>query len=173
MSNSLYDISVGSYIQTLSGMITVLNKGAEFAKDNKLNADDFVAMQLHDDMLPFLFQVSSVRLHSVDALTGLENGVFNAPKSTTPRNYQALIALMQDSLAELKLRSADQVNAYQGKPVIFKMGSYELPFIAENFILSFSLPNLNFHATTAYNILRAQGVPLGKVDFLGPMRIAV
>lgn len=53
----------------------------------------------------------------------------------------------------------------------FKAGSFELPFIAENFVLSFSLPNFYFHATTAYDILRMSGVPLGKMDFLGPMRV--
>ncbi len=48
----------------------------------------------------------------------------------------------------------------------------EIPFTAENFVLSFSLPNFYFHATTAYDILRMKGVPLGKLDYLGQMRAA-
>jgi hypothetical protein len=46
-----------------------------------------------------------------------------------------------------------------------------MPFTAEGFLLSFSLPNLHFHATTAYDILRTKGVPLGKRDYMGPLRL--
>jgi len=55
--------------------------------------------------------------------------------------------------------------------VIFKLGPNSMPFVAEDFILTFSLPNFYFHATTAYDILRSKGVPLGKKDFLGRMRM--
>ena len=60
----------------------------------------------------------------------------------------------------------------EGGTILFKVGDFEMPFTAENFILSFSLPNLYFHATTAYDILRMAGAPLGKMDFLGQMRMS-
>lgn len=173
MSNSLYDISVGSYLQALSGMTTVLDKGAAFAADKGLNVDDFVPSKLHDDMLPFLFQVNCARMHSIDALASLKSGEFIPPKSVTQRDYKGLQQMIADSIDELKEVSADEVNSAQGKTVIFKFGEREIPFTAENFILSFSIPNLNFHTTTAYDILRMHGVPLGKGDFLGQMRIGV
>ena len=53
----------------------------------------------------------------------------------------------------------------------FVMGERRMPFTAEGFLMSFSLPNLHFHATTAYDILRMQGVPLGKRDYLGGLRL--
>ena len=56
--------------------------------------------------------------------------------------------------------------------MLFRMGSTEIPFTTDSFLLSFSLPNFYFHATTTYNILRLHGVPLGKMDFLGPLRIS-
>jgi len=173
MSNSLYDISVGSYLQSLSGLSTVLTKGAQYATDNGLNADDFVSATIHSDMLPFLFQVNCARMHTVDALESLERGEFTPPKSIDQRDYAGLQSMVSDTIDELNQVSADQVNAAQGKTVIFKFGEREIPFTAENFILSFSIPNLNFHTTTAYDILRAQGVPLGKADFLGAMRVGV
>lgn len=173
MSNSLFDISVGSYLQALSGMTTVLEKGAVFATENGLNADDFVSAKLHDDMLPFLFQVNCARMHTIDALESLKSGEFSPPKSITQRDYKGLQQMIADTTAELNAVSADEVNSAQGKTVIFKFGKREIPFTAENFILSFSLPNLNFHTATAYDILRMQGVPLGKGDFLGQMRIGV
>ena len=67
----------------------------------------------------------------------------------------------------------ETINALAGKTVIFKLGANEMPFTAENFALSFSLPNFYFHATTAYDILRMKGVEIGKMDFLGKMRIGV
>ncbi len=173
MSNTLYDISVGSFLQSLSGLSIVLQKGADYAADKQLNVDDFVKASVHSDMLPFLFQVNCARMHTVDALDSLERGEFSPPKSTEQRDYAGLQTMVRETIDELKLVSADTVNAKQGKTVIFKFGGHEIPFTAENFILSFSLPNLNFHTTTAYDILRAQGVPLGKADFLGKMRIGV
>ena len=53
------------------------------------------------------------------------------------------------------------------------MGEMEIPFTAENFVMSFSLPNLYFHAATLYDMLRIQGVPIGKTDFLGPMAMGL
>ena len=55
--------------------------------------------------------------------------------------------------------------------MIFKIGGNEIPFTTENFVMSFSLPNFYFHATTAYDLLRQKGVPIGKMNFLGPMRM--
>jgi hypothetical protein len=63
------------------------------------------------------------------------------------------------------------VNALQGRDMAFQMRDFRIPFLAETFILSFSLPNFYFHAATTYDILRAKGVPLGKRDYLGQMRI--
>ena len=65
------------------------------------------------------------------------------------------------------------LGAIQGATAGHSVGERKLPFVAENFLLSFSLPNFYFHATTAYDILRSKGVPLGKRDFLGRPRIKV
>ena len=59
----------------------------------------------------------------------------------------------------------------ESQDVVFRLGGNELPFVAKDFLLSFSLPNFYFHATTAYDILRAEGAPLGKRDFLGAIRL--
>lgn len=53
----------------------------------------------------------------------------------------------------------------------FRMGDVEIPFAAENFVMSFSLPDCYFHATTTYDILRMQSVPLGETDYPGEMRV--
>ena len=58
-----------------------------------------------------------------------------------------------------------------GRPMCFSMGDMRMDFVAEEFLLSFSQPNFYFHATTAYDILRWKGVPLGKRDYIGRPRI--
>jgi hypothetical protein len=71
----------------------------------------------------------------------------------------------------LQALSREEIDVLEGKRVIFRLSSMQIPFFAENFVLSCSLPNRYFHATTAYDILRMAGVPLGKRDFLGQMRV--
>jgi uncharacterized protein len=60
-------------------------------------------------------------------------------------------------------------NALAGGDVTFRLGDRALPFTTEGFLMSFSLPNFFFHATTAYDILRHKGAPIGKRDFMGEM----
>ena len=65
----------------------------------------------------------------------------------------------------------ESIDALEGAEVVFEFRDTRLPFTAEQFFLSFSLPNFYFHATTAYDILRSRGVPLGKRDYLGRLRM--
>ena len=119
---------------------------------------------------PFRFQVISVVHHSLGAINGIKEGVFSTPPSLDS-DYAALQAMVKDAIGQLQAMPENEIEALAGKAMKFKMGDFEIPFTAENFILSFSLPNLYFHATTAYDILRMAGVPLGKRDFLGDMRM--
>ena len=66
---------------------------------------------------------------------------------------------------------AAEVDAFLGRDMRFAFGERQMNFTAENFLLSFSLPNFYFHAATAYDILRSKGLPLGKRDFMGRVRI--
>ena len=79
--------------------------------------------------------------------------------------------LTGETLDALKAMSPDDVNGLAGGTLLFKIGGNEIPFTAENFALSFSLPNFYFHAPTAYDILRSKGDPLGKRDFLGALKM--
>jgi uncharacterized protein len=64
-----------------------------------------------------------------------------------------------------------EVNGFEGRDMKFEFRDRSIPFTAENFLLSFSVPNFFFHASMAYGILRSKGVPLGKRDFMGQLRI--
>jgi hypothetical protein len=122
-------------------------------------------------MLPFRYQVISTISHSLGAIDGVRAGVFSPPTSMQELSYADLQKAVADARTALEAVSAEEVNGFQGKDVMFALGERKLPFTAENFLLSFSLPNFYFHASMAYGILRSKGAPLGKRDFMGRMRM--
>lgn len=171
MAISLYDISVSTYLQVLGGVAGVLAKGAEYAAEHDLDLPEIVETRLQPDMLPFRFQIISVAHHSLGAIEGIRQGLFQPPPSMPDLDYAGLQGLVDNAITKLKDTPREEIDALEGSSVTFRMGKVEIPFTTENFIMSFSLPNLLFHATTTYDILRMAGVPLGKLDFLGEMRV--
>ena len=171
MPFSLYDTSVASYLQTLGGVANILERGAAHAVENDLDLDELVRFKLKDDMLPFSFQVISVWHHSLGAIKGIKAGEFAPPPKMSGMDYSKLQGLVAEAQEALAGESREAIDALADNPLIFKLGGNELPFTNANFIMSFSLPNFYFHATTTYAILRMHGVPLGKMDYLGAIRM--
>jgi uncharacterized protein len=171
MAISLYDASVVSFLQTLGAVAAVMDRGFSHCADAGIAPNDVVEARLHPDMLPFRFQVLSTVHHSIGAIEGVKVGVFSPPTTMEPLDYAGLQKYVADGIAKLKALTPDEVNALEGRDMLFQMRDFKIPFTAEGFLLSFSLPNLHFHATTAYDILRTKGAPLGKRDYLGQMRV--
>jgi uncharacterized protein len=171
MSTSLYDISVATYLQTLGAVSRYLDKGLALCTEKGIDTNEIVEFRLFADMLPFRFQIVSVAHHSLGAVDGLNSGIFAPPRQTEPLDYRGLQKLIGDAILGLEGMNPADINAIEGREIVFRTGDRQIPFTAETFILSFSLPNFYFHATTAYDILRTKGVPLGKRDFMGNLRI--
>jgi len=171
MAIQLYDVSVTSFLQVLGGVTGFLEKGAAYCKDKGIDLNSVVETRLYEDMLPFRFQVMAVAHHSRGALEGVQKGVFGPPTGVADQNYAALQKIVADARTYLQGLKREDVNALEGKDVVFKLGERSMPFTAEGFLMSFSMPNLHFHATTAYDILRMKGAPLGKRDYMGPLRM--
>jgi hypothetical protein len=171
MAVALYDLTVASYLQTLGGVSGFLDRGLAHCRDNNLDPEEIVETRLHGDMLPFRFQIVSVAHHSLGAIQGVKKGAFFPPSEQRPLTYAELQGLVTDTREALGKLSRDEVDALEGGEVIFQIRDFRVPFTAENFLMSFSMPNFFFHATTAYDILRSKGVPLGKRDFMGQMRM--
>jgi hypothetical protein len=113
----------------------------------------------------------SVAHHSLGAIEGVKAGLFEPPPRATGQSYTDLQGLVANARAALAAIQPGDVEALQGRDLVFKVGERTMPFVAEGFLLSFSVPNFYFHAATAYDILRQQGVPLGKRDFMGQLRL--
>jgi hypothetical protein len=171
MPISLYDATVASYLQTLGAVSGFLDRGLGHCTDNDIDPNTLVEARLFADMLPLRFQVVSVAHHSIGAIEGVKKGLFGPPGEMPAQDYQALQKIVTDAMAALSALTRTEVDALEGGDVLFQARAFKLPFTAEGFLLSFSLPNFHFHATTAYDILRANGVPLGKRDYMGQMRL--
>jgi uncharacterized protein len=171
MAIALYDLSVGTYLQTLGGVDGFLERGRAHFNDKKIDPNSILEARLIDDMLPFRFQIQAAAHHSLGAIRGALAGQFAPPASLQPLDYAGLQKLVSETREALQKVKPDEVNALEGKDVVFSVRDMRLPFTAQDFLMSFSLPNFYFHATTAYDILRNKGVPVGKRDFLGKMRL--
>jgi hypothetical protein len=171
MSISFYDISVGSYLQVLGAVSGFLAKGREHCEKTGIDLKQVVETRLIADMLPFRFQIVSVAHHSLGAIRAVESGVFGPPAGVPEHDYAGLETLIAQTRSEVERLDRKAIDRLEERDVQFKIGDRGMPFVARDFVLTFSLPNLYFHAATAYDILRIQGVPIGKRDFMGRPRM--
>ena len=171
MAISLYDVSVATYLQVLGSVSGFLAKGREHCEKSGIDLKEVVETRLIADMLPFRFQIVSVAHHSLGAIQGIEAGVFGPPSGVPDLDYAGLEKLVADARSGLQKYERAAIDALEEKDVQFKLGERAMPFVARDFVLSFSLPNFFFHATTAYDMLRMKGTPIGKRDFIGRPRI--
>ena len=166
MSITLGNISLGTYIQMVSAASNIIDKAEE-----TINKDEIVNMQLHKDMKPFTFQVFSIVHHSVGAIEALKTGEFGPPMMPDNLSFEDLKNMLKEAEKDLKSMNSSEIDGFSDTKVVFKMGPVEWPFTATDFILSFSLPNFYFHLTTFYDMLRIKGLDIGKLDFIGQMKL--
>jgi hypothetical protein len=171
MTLSLYDAVIPSNLQILGAMDGLLNKAESFANDRGMLPAELIDARLAPDMLPFGYQVKSCADHSIGGIEGVRGGNFSPSMKPWPTGFAELHALIGDAIATLQAVDRAEFDALAERDTQFSMGELKLPFTGGQFLLSFSQPNFYFHATTAYAILRAQGLAIGKKDFLGKLRI--
>ena len=171
MTLSLYAATIPSYLQILGSVSRLVGKAETYCSERKWAPQDIITAKLAEDMLPYGYQVKAVVAHSLGAIEGVRKGVISPDKSPWPDNFAALKKLTTDTIAALEGVDAAEVKSFIGRDMRFEFGEMRLDFSAEDFLLSFSLPNFYFHATTAYDILRWKGMPIGKRDFTGRVRV--
>jgi hypothetical protein len=171
MAFSLYAATVPSYRQILEAVSGLLHKAEAFCSEKAIAPQDIIQARLAADMLPFAYQISSTAVHSLGAIEAVRRGVFSPDMTPPPEDFAGLKARISAALAGLGAIEAAEVDAFVGRDMRFAFRDRRLDFTAEDFLLSFSQPNFYFHATTAYDILRWKGMPIGKRDFTGKPRM--
>ena len=171
MAASFYDLSVASFLQTVSAVAGFLDRAASHCAETGGDPDDFVGARLYEDMAPFHFQIEALSHHAIYGIEAARTGVFDPPGLIGAQPFAGLQGMVAETEAALRAYAPDEVNGWAGRDLDLQIGPRRLAFTSESLILSFSLPNFHFHAVTAYDILRTNGVPIGKRDYEGQLRV--
>ena len=171
MAITLYDLTVGCFLQTLGAVEGFLAKGLAHCKEKGIDPNEIVETRLCSRHAAVPLPGRGGRSSFGRRARGRKGRRVRAARPVDRRLCRPAEA--GDGCAQsLEALKPDEVNALEGKDVIFSVRDMKMPFKAEGFLKTFSLPNFHFHATTAYDILRHKGVPLGKRDYMGRMKLA-
>ena len=166
MSLSIYDVSIPQLKNQLNALETMLDKAAAHAEARKIEPSALLNARLFPDMFPLVrqVQVATDSAKGVARIVGIEPPVFEDTEKTFPE----LKARIQKTISFLNTLDAAKFAGSEQRQVKLKIGpNDELSFIGLDFLRNFVVPNFFFHVTTAYAILRHNGVDIGKRDFLG------
>jgi hypothetical protein len=166
MTLSMYQASVPPFIRTLTNLKAIIAKAAADAKERKIDDTVFVGARLYPDMLPFAKQIqiaTDFARGTAARLAGLETPAVEDNEKT----FAELTARIDSTIAYLRTFQAAQIDGSETREIVRPIRGEPKKFTGINYLLQFALPNFYFHTTTAYAILRHNGVAIGKGDFLG------
>ncbi len=167
MSLSMHQASAPVFLRTLANLRHVLELGEAHALARGFDPALLVQARLTADMLPLVRQVqiaTDMATRGCSRLAGGEPPAF--PDEET--DFAGLYSRIDRACANVESYSADQIDGSEGRSVtVPRRGGEPLLMDGQAYLLHFLLPNLFFHCTSAYAILRQAGVALGKVDFMG------
>ena len=166
MALTMYDASVTVFMHNLKQLSHLLDKGAAHAESTGIDPATLVQAKLAEDMRPLSFQIQSASDASKLAVVRL-SGVPAPSFPDTETTFDELRARVANTRDYLESVSRQAFEGSEERVVTMKAGTVELEFTGQSYLLHFALPNFFFHVTTAYDILRHNGVPVGKRDFLG------
>jgi hypothetical protein len=166
MTISMYQASAPLLERMLGNLVVILEKGAAHAAAKGFEPATLVNARLYPDMFALARQVqiaADVAKGCVARLAGEEPPKYEDNEAT----FEELIARANKTIAYIKTFKPAQIDGTEGKQIVLKMRTGELEFKGLDYLLHFVYPNFYFHITTTYDILRHNGVEVGKMDFLG------
>lgn len=169
MSISLYKITVPFLSHQLSVLDELLAKAEKHATAKKIDPQVLLQARLFPDMFALIKQVQIATDMSKGAAARLAN--VEIPRyEDNEVTFADLHARLRKCIDFISSLSEEQFAGAESRSIQLKVGSYDLSFNGDNYVTQWVLPNVFFHITTAYNILRHNGVELGKKDFLGEIK---
>ena len=166
MSMSMYQASVPRFVNILGNLSNILDKAQAHVDAKKLDATVLTSYRLFPDMLPMTRQVQiacDAAKGVVARLAGVEIPAFEDNEI----NLADLKERVARTIAFIKTVTPAQIDGTEAKEIVIKRGDKETRYTGMQFLLGHAVPNFYFHVTTTYNILRHNGVEIGKRDFLG------
>lgn len=166
MTLSMHQVAVPVFVRALSNLAHVLRKGEAHARAKGVSDEVLLQTRLIPDMLPLLKQVqiaTDMATRGTARLAGLEPPTVEDEETT----LEELYARIDRTIEYLKGFRPEQLDGSESRPIQLKMRTGELNLDGQSYLLHFLIPNVFFHCTTAYDILRQAGADLGKADFMG------
>jgi len=168
MSLSMYQASVPVFVRALGNLRHILQKGEAHAKAKDVADAVLLQTRLVPDMLPLVKQVQiacDMACRCAARLAGEEPKSFEDNEVTMAEVYDRI----DRAVAYLQSFKAEQIDGSESRAIHLKMRNGEINLDGQSYLLHFTLPNVFFHCTTAYNLFRGMGVEIGKMDFVGTL----
>jgi hypothetical protein len=166
MTISMYQAAVPAFVQMLTALSKVLDKAADFAAAKKIDPSVLLNARLAPDMFPLLRQVqiaADFAKGPMARLAGQEVPKYDDSETT----IDALKARIAKTLAFVQSFGAAQIDGSEAREIVLTVGGQPMTLTGQNYLVNFALPNFYFHVTSAYAILRHNGVEIGKKDYMG------
>jgi uncharacterized protein len=167
MAFTIFEASIPPMIRALENLSRILDKAVAQTKAEDKSLDTLLEARLAPDMHPFPRQIqiaSDVAKLGAARLAGQEAPSFPDEEKTFPELQQRIAK----TISYLKGFRPDQFEGAESRTVVLKFPNGEMSFSGRDYVNGFVLPNLYFHITTAYALLRLNGITIGKMDYLGP-----
>ena len=169
MNISMYQASAPRFVNILNNLSAILDKAQAYADARKIDPTVLTSSRLYPDMFTMARQVQTAcdtAKGAVARLAGVEIPKYEDTEQTLAE-LKARIAKTIDFIDSVK---PGQIDGSEDKPIVLKIRGQEVKYTGMQYLLGFAHPNFYFHVTTAYDILRGKGIPIGKRDYLGAMR---
>jgi len=165
MTLSMYEASAPRFASMLNNLDAILAKAQAHATAKKIDPAVLLGSRLFPDMFPLMRQVQIATDHAKGAVARLA-GVELPKYDDTEQSFEEIRARLAKTIAFVESFKAAQIDGSEGKEISLKVGGQERSFDGMNYLIGFALPNFYFHLVTAYNILRHNGVEIGKRDYM-------
>lgn len=168
MATELYELTIPVLVRALRNLSAILEKGATHAKARGIDPATLIQARLIEDMRPLSAQVQLATDSAKGAAIRL-GGLDPYPLPDTESSFAELQERIGKTIAFLEATPRDRIDGREEAAIVLQTPGGDLRFTGRSYALGFVLPNVFFHVTTAYALLRQSGVPIGKMDYLGPV----
>lgn len=168
MKISMYNASIPTFVRMFDNLNGILDKGAAYAEARKIEPSVLVNYRLFPDMFPLSRQVqiaSDISKGCAARLVGVEPPKYEDNEAS----FSDLKARVNKTVAYIQTFKPEQIDGTEDKDIKLKIGGRDMEFKGLPYLLNFVIPNVYFHITATYAILRHCGVEVGKMDFLGKL----
>ncbi|MEP6880838.1 MAG: DUF1993 domain-containing protein [Dokdonella sp.] len=168
MTISMYQASVPVFVRALGNLSNILKIAAAHAEQNKIDPSVLLAARLFPNMFPLTRQVQ-IATDLVNGAVARLAGVERPSHEDKETSFEDLQKRIDTTVAFAHSIKPEQIDGSDDKSITLTIGGNDMQFVGMPYLLHFVIPNIFFHTATAYDILRHNGVQLGKPDFIGGM----